>query len=69
MFMILLVTSGIFRGSLVPACLLGRATFMTQSQAVKGNITVTNNKGMNMIRNQDFKLTTSVDILNVIPGE
>lgn len=53
----------------MPACLLGRATFMTRSQAVKGNITVTNGKGMNMIRNQDFKLTTSVDILNVIPGE
>lgn len=53
----------------MPACLLETATVMTQSQAVKGNIAVTSYKGMNMISNQDFKLTTSVDILNVIPGE
>lgn len=64
-----LVTSGIITGSLVPACLLGRATFMTQSQAAKGNITVTNYKGMNVIRSKDLKLKASVDILNVVPSE
>lgn len=39
---------------------------MTQSQAAKGNITVTNHKGMNVIRSEDFNLKASVDILNAV---
>lgn len=66
---IFLVTSGILTGSLVPACLLGRAAFMTQSQTAKGNVTVTNSKGMNVISSKDFKSKASVDVLNVVPGE
>lgn len=42
---------------------------MTQSQAAKGNIPVTNYKGMNGIRSKDFNLNASVDILNVVPCE
>lgn len=42
---------------------------MTHSQAAKGDVAVTNHKGMNMIRSKDFRLTASVDILNAIPGE
>lgn len=53
----------------MPACLFGGATFMTQSQAAKGNIIVTNSKGMNMIRSEDLKLKASVDLLSVVPYE
>lgn len=53
----------------MPACLFGGATFMTQSQAAKGNIIVTNSKGMNMIRSEDFNLKASVDLLSVVPCE
>lgn len=60
------VTSGILTGSLVPSGLLGRATFMTPSQAAKGNITVSNYKGMNVIRTNGFKLKASVDVFTVV---
>jgi len=40
---------------------------MTQSQAAKGNVTVTNYKRMNVIRSNAFKLKASVDVLNVVP--
>lgn len=42
---------------------------MTASQAAKGNITVTNYKGMNVIRSNGFNLKASVDILTVVPCE
>lgn len=53
----------------MPACLLGGATFMTQSQAAEGNITVSKSKGMNVIRSKGFKLKASVDVLNAVPCE
>lgn len=69
MFMILF--SDIWHSHRKPgACLSVRgATFMTQSQAAKGNIIVTNSKGMNMIKSEDFKLKASVDLLSVVPCE